>query len=115
MKLVLATMFFFASINVDAAIWITASGTVEKIITYAHTETILVNISVDGANVGECTSKSTFAISASNSPEGRARMYSMLLSAQATGRVVTLSFLNEGGCEPWGSAPNIYRKISIIQ
>jgi hypothetical protein len=115
MKLILATMFLFASINVYAATWITASGTVKQIVTYAHTETILVNISVEGANVGECSNKSTFAISASNSPEGRARMYSMLLSAQATGRVVSLSFLNEGGCEPWFSAPNIYRKIAIIK
>lgn len=49
------------------------------------------------------------------SPEGRARMYSMLLSAQATGREVTVAVLDTGDCESWFSAQDVYRRIARIQ
>ena len=115
MKLTLTIILLFISSNTYAASWISTSGTVENIITYAHPETILVDLSTDGTNVGECSNKKTFAISKSMSTEGRARMYAMLLSAQATGRVVTISFLDVDGCEPWFSTLNVYRKITIIK
>lgn len=115
MKLALAITAFFVSINAFSATWITASGKVESIVTYAHTETILVNITTSGTDVAECSNKKTFAISSNVSAEGRARMYSMLLSAQATDRTVTLSFLDVGGCESWFSTQNVYRRIARLQ
>jgi hypothetical protein len=105
---------FFALLLMSAsshAVWLNTAGKVTHIITYAGRETILVNISSDGSPVAECSNKTTFAISASISEEARARMYAMLLSAQATGRDVVLSYNDVGGCEPWGSNASVYRKI----
>jgi hypothetical protein len=93
------------------ASWLDVSGKVTNIITYAHTETILVNLDVSGANVVECSNSRTFAISSTISAEGRSRMYAMLLSAQATGRSITVSYNSAGGCEAWGATPNTYRRI----
>ncbi|MDO6528192.1 hypothetical protein Q4519_21230 [Motilimonas sp. 1_MG-2023] len=48
--------------NAHAA-WIDTKGTVKHIITYAHTNTVLVELSHAGADVTACSNKSTFAIS----------------------------------------------------
>jgi len=93
------------------AAWIDTSGKVTSIITYAHTDTIIVNISAVGTDVTECSNKASFVISKSIGSEARTRMYSMLLSAQATGRTVVLAYNNTGGCEPWDANANAYRKI----
>jgi hypothetical protein len=95
--------------------WIDTAGSVEHITTYGHTETILVKLSVNGTDVAECSSKVSFAISKSISEEARARMYSMLLAAQASGRNVRVSYDNVGGCEPWDANGNVFRKIDRLQ
>tara|TARA_R110002060_G_scaffold29939_3_gene40390 strand:+ start:1181 stop:1447 length:267 start_codon:yes stop_codon:yes gene_type:complete len=84
---------------------------VSSIITYAHTDTIIVNISSVGVDVAECANKASFVISKSISSEARTRMYSMLLSAQATGRTLVVAYSNTGGCEPWDANASVYRKI----
>ena len=114
MKYIL-TLLIFLTVNTHAASWVSSTGTVKVLATYAHTETIIVEISDDDIGVGTCSNKKAFAISDSMSPEGRARMYSMLLAAQASGRKVTLSYLNEGGCESWFSTHDVYRKITIAK
>ncbi len=110
MKNIVVFIVLFVSGGVNAA-WLNSTGTVKDIITYSSRETVLVNLSISGAVVDECSNETTFAISKELSPEARARMYSMLLSAQATGRTVVVSYEDSGGCESWGSSPNVYRKI----
>lgn len=100
MKYVFSLVLFALSFSSDA-VWLNTGGKVTGLITYAHTETILVTISNPGADVAECSSKGVFAISSSVSEEARTRMYAMLLSAQATGRNVTISYNDVGNCEPW--------------
>jgi len=110
MKYLFFLTLLLASIN-SYAVWINTSGTVESIITYSGRETILVGLSSDGTDVEDCSSKTTFAISKDMSEEGRARMYSMLLTAKTTGETVTLSYSDTGGCEEWDSNTNVYRRI----
>ena len=110
MKYLFTLMLFTLSFS-SSATWLDAVGKVTGLTTYAHTETILVSISSPGADVAECSNKSTFAISSTMSAEGRARMYAMLLSAQATGRNVVISYNSVGNCEPWGPNQNAYRRI----
>lgn len=43
--------------------------------------------------------------------ERRARMFSMLLAAKASGTPVIVAYSDVGGCEPWGADQNAYRKI----
>lgn len=114
MKYVLTMLTLLVSISANAG-WVDSTGTVKNIITYAHTETILVQLSVSGINVAECSNKTTFAISAQMSSEGRARMYSMLLSSQTTGRPVVVAVLDTDGCESWFSTQNVYRRIARIR
>jgi len=112
----LVTFVFLCVLSTSAnAVWLNSTGKITGIITYAGKETILINISASGADVEECLNKNTFAISSSISPEARARMYSMLLSAQATGRNVTVSYNDVGSCEPWDSNSSVYRKIVRLQ
>ncbi|WP_233054398.1 hypothetical protein [Motilimonas cestriensis] len=81
------------------AAWIDTKGTVKHIITYAHTNTVLVELSHAGADVTACSNKSTFAISNAIQAEARSRMYALFLAAQASGREVVVSYNNTGGCE----------------
>jgi len=101
--------------NFTMAQWLTVSGPVKRIVTYAHTETILVEVSDEDVGAGTCSNKKTFAISSTMSEEGRARMYAMLLSAQATGREVLVSYLDDGGCEAWFGAHDVYRRITVLR
>lgn len=114
MKYCLLLLALF-SVSSFSAYWIDTAGKVTAIITYAGTETILVTLSNHGTDVAECASKTTFAVSKSISAEARSRMYAMLLSAQATGRNITVSYSNIGGCEPYGANANAYRKIARLR
>ena len=96
------------------AAWITASGKVTDLYTYASRETVLVKLDVNGADVAECSNKTFFAISKDISEEARARMYSTLLAAKVSGSTVSLAFNDVGGCEPWDSNPSVYRVITRI-
>jgi|GEM_PF-1574333 len=109
-KYLLALMLITSSAP-SFAVWLNTAGKIKEIITYAGRETILVNLDGSGTKVNECSNTRTFAISKSISAEARSRMYAMLLSAQATGKNVTLSYNDVGGCEPWGSTANVYRTI----
>ena len=104
----------FVTVNSHAA-WIEASGTVNNIMTYSTTNTVLVNLSSNGASVDECSNSSTFAISKSASEEARERMFAMLLAAKTTGTKVTVAYNDVGGCEPWGASPNVYRTITRMR
>ncbi|WP_230390677.1 hypothetical protein [Reinekea sp. G2M2-21] len=115
MKKLLLALLIALPLKGFSAYWIDSAGTVNSITTYSGSDTILVSLSVSGTNVAQCTDKTVFAISADMPEERRARMYSMLLAAQASGRVVTVSYVNEGGCEPWGSNVNAYRKITRLR
>ncbi len=95
--------------------WFDTSGKVVSIITYAHTETILVNLDNSGTNVTECSSSATFSISKSMTPETRTRMYSMLLAAQASDRTVVISYNETGGCESWYATASAYRSITRLR
>ena len=109
-KYFLIFMITLTSLPVHA-VWLSTTAKVEHITTYATTETVLVTLSKDGADITECSNKTAFAISKDLSSEARSRMYSMLLSAQTTGRDVVVSYNDVGNCEPWGSNANAYRKI----
>jgi len=109
-KLLAALLFLIVS-QKSVAAWLDTSGKVTGIVTYMGKETILVTLSSPGVNVVECLSTNTFAISSAMSAEGRSRMYAMLLSAQATGRNITVSYNEAGSCEAWGANQNVYRRI----
>lgn len=93
------------------AAWLSTSGKVESIVTYSKTNTVLVALTSSGQEVEECSNKTIFAISKDLVPEARNRMFSMLLASEASDADITVSYLNSGGCEPWDSSPNVYRKI----
>lgn len=101
--------------NATFAAWIDVSGNVTSIVTYGHRETILVSLSSAGAEVGGCMNKTGFAISQTMSPEGRARMYAMLLAAKTTDTPVTISYNDVGNCEPWDANQAVYRKITRLR
>lgn len=107
----LVVLFFLTASQDSVAAWLNTSGKVTGIVTYMRSETILVTLSSSGTNVAECSSTVTFAISSSMSTEGRSRMYAMLLSAQATGRTIIVSYNEAGSCEAWGATQNVYRRI----
>ncbi|GAB1624081.1 hypothetical protein AAOGI_41310 [Agarivorans albus] len=111
MKFIYAVVLLCLWIPQSFAIWLDTQGKVTNLITYSGPETVLVQLSNTGAPVEGCSDKSTFAISSGISAEARARMYSMLLAARESGRVITVSYSDVGGCEPWGASPNVYRKI----
>ncbi|MDP2572707.1 hypothetical protein Q8W40_10980 [Vibrio penaeicida] len=94
--------------------WLSTSGTITSLTTYGHTNTVLVSLTDQGANITECSNKTTFAISSSLDPEARSRMYSMLLAARASGKAVTISYSDVGGCEPWDRNLNVYRRITRL-
>jgi len=110
MKLLIA-LFLLIPSQQSLASWLDTSGKVTQLVTYMHNETILVTLSASGAKVAECSNTQTFAISASMSAEGRSRMYAMLLSAQTTGRTITVSYNESGSCEAWDANQNAYRRI----
>jgi hypothetical protein len=103
-----ALLFVTTSVN---AVWINATGKVEEVWTYATNNTVLVKLSVAGRDVEECSNKTMFAISKGITEEARSRMYSMLLSAQSKGNLVTVSFNDVGSCESWDADPAAFRKI----
>lgn len=112
MKLKLLTALLLVTVSQQCvASWLDTSGKLTSLVTYMGKETILVTLDVSGSKVAECSNTRTFAISSSMSPEGRSRMYAMLLSAQATRRPVTVSYSESDGCEPWGATQNVYRQI----
>jgi hypothetical protein len=97
------------------AYWVDASGKVASIITYAHTDTILVKLEVAGTEVPECSNKSEFAISKSIPEERRSKMYALLLASKMSGTPVTVSFSHSGSCEPWDSKSSVYRTITRLR
>ena len=96
------------------AVWINATGKIEKLHVYQHTGVILVTLDTDGADVTDCSNKRTFAISSSVTHERRQIMLSVLMSAEARGKPVTLAYNDVGGCEPWDANASVYRKITRI-
>jgi len=116
-KLVACTAFIFiaaAFSNGVFAAWLNVTGKVTSINTYASRETVLVNLDNAGAEVAECSNKTTFAISKGISAEARARMYSLLLAAQSANRKVRIAFNDVGSCESWDAATSVYRKIQRV-
>ncbi len=91
--------------------WISTQGKVispSGILVYTD-DRVLVKLTTDGVSVAECSDKHYFAISTSISSETRNRVYSMLLSAQATGRDVIIYYEDTGNCEPTGATRKILR------
>ena len=113
MKKSIFILIFMLPISSYAA-WISATGKVDRVVTYGHNNTILVYLSSHGKAVTECSNTNGFAISKSIESEARSRMYSMILAAQALGREVTVSYNDAGGCEPWDANSSVYRKITRL-
>lgn len=97
------------------AYWVDVSGKVSSIITYAHTDTILVKLDASGSDVSECSNRTDFALSKSIPEERRAKMYSFLLAAKISGTPVTVSFNHSGSCEPWDANSSVYRIIARLR
>ncbi|MEM7763891.1 MAG: hypothetical protein AAF290_07390 [Pseudomonadota bacterium] len=110
MKKIFIVFALLLSVN-SHAVWINVTGTVVNIVTYAHTDTVLVTLSVPGQDVVECVNKTQFAISSTTSEERRARMYAMLLSAKASETPITITYNDVGSCEAYGSTTNAYRTV----
>ena len=91
--------------------WLDVTSKVDRLVTYAHNNTVLVYLSKTGSDVTACSNKTGFAISKTIEPEARARMYSMLLAAQASDRDVTVTYNDTGNCEPWDAGETVFRKI----
>ncbi len=113
-KIFLGLLLSVATGSANAA-WIETAGEVTSIMTYSTTNTILVNLSSQGAPVKACSNTSTFAIPKSTSAESRARMYSMVLAAKTAGTQITVAYDENGGCEPWGSNTSAYRIIKRMR
>ena len=96
------------------AAWITTSGKVIRISTYSSTNTVLVQLDVNGTSVSECSNNITFAISKDMSEEARSRMYSLLLAAKVAGDTVSIAYSDTGSCEPWDASTSAYRRILRI-
>jgi hypothetical protein len=111
MKKYIFGVLFFTISQVSNAAWVEASGEVNRIMTYATTDTILITLSSSGTSVPDCSNTSEFAISKSASEESRARMYAMALAAKTAGTTITVAYEESGGCEPWGSNTSVYRTI----
>lgn len=114
--LIVALIFLMPLLSSDVfAYWIDTKGKVTSIITYAHTDTILIKLDAAGTEVPECSNKTDFAISKSV-PEGRrSRMYAFLLAAKMSGTPVIVSFNHEGHCEHWDSKTSVYRSIQRLR
>lgn len=97
-----------------SAVWVNTTGNINSIVNYAHRDTILVSLSSTGSVVSECSDHTVFAVGHSYLPERRARMYAMLLAAQASDRRITVSYNDAGNCEPWDNSPSVYRLISRL-
>ncbi|MCG7560746.1 MULTISPECIES: hypothetical protein [Pseudoalteromonas] len=95
------------------AAWLTAGGSIDTIVVYANTNTILVTLQAGTSNLNnKCTTKSpTLAISSGLTEERRNRMYSMLLAKKASGQAVSLTYDSTAACEPWDSNSSAYSRI----
>lgn len=113
MKYILLLFLFLLS-NQAYAVWVSVTGKVTNIVSYAHRDTFLVSLSNVGVAVKQCSDNSTFAVGDSYSSERRERMFAMLLTAQASDRSVTISYSDVGGCEPWDSNPDVFRLITRL-
>ena len=105
----------------QALAWHTSGGQVKDINVYSGTDAVLVTLvnpttgeMVNGADVTQCSNKTTFAISNTISPERRSQMLSLLLMAKASGRPVRLSYSTSGGCVAYGAGSSVYRGIVRI-
>ncbi|MGR3971747.1 hypothetical protein [Shewanella sp. 1180_01] len=96
------------------AAWVNTTGKITSIVNYAHRDTILVALSDNGMAVSQCSDRTTFAVGDKYTPERRARMYAMLLAAQASERSITISYNDVGNCEPWDSNPDVFRLITRL-
>lgn len=99
----------FAVMPAHAA-WVEVAGTIQGITTYAHTNTVLVALSASGS-AGTCADASIFALDGALPEERRKQLLVMLVSGQARGAVVTLTYDNAGGCVTWDATPNVFRGI----
>jgi len=96
------------------AAWLNTTGKIDSINVYHNRDVILVSLDNNGADITECSNKTTFAISSSVTHERRQIMLSILMSAEARGKPVTLAYNDVGGCEPWDANASVYRKITRI-
>lgn len=115
-RLLFATVFFATCLLPTSAnaVWTGASGKVVDIVVYATTDTVLFVLDVSGADVAECSNKTTFAINGSLPTDRRKQMLSVLLLAKTTGEEISVGFNVVGGCVPWGSTQNVYRGVARI-
>lgn len=95
--------------------WVEASGTVEEIALYDHTDTVLVTLSSHGMPVAECSNTVRFALSKHSNTERRNRFMSVLLMAQASGQSVTIAYNESGSCEPWDANPAVFRIVKRLR
>lgn len=93
------------------ATWVQATGTITGITNYSHTDTVLIALSVAGA-AGTCADSSIFALDGSMSTDRRKQIFASLLSAQARGVTVTITYDDSGGCVTWDGTPNVFRGIA---
>ncbi|RZM83775.1 hypothetical protein [Pseudoalteromonas rubra] len=93
------------------AAWITVSGKVKDVNIYSSRDTILVTLDSVTSDINtSCSNKRTLAVSYNLPTERRNRMYSMLLSRQAAGKNVNLTY-ESTSCEPWDSNSSVYSRI----
>lgn len=98
------------------AAWFNYSGKVDKISVYGERDTVLVKLvphpNLEGLPAG-CTGD-FFALSASWPVERRQQMLSVLLSAQASGRTVTIAYDDAAACASFSANVNFPAIVRVI-
>lgn len=96
------------------AAWVTVHSKIDKIITYADRDYILITIEDTSFTIPEPCNTRTIAISP-NVPENRRnQILSTLLSAQAQKAEVSLTF-SDSSCVAWTSGDTQYLKLIKIK
>lgn len=115
MKRIFIVLLLIAVIPSNAhAVWLGATGKVKTIMIYGTTDTVLVELDSPGVPVAECSNNTVFVINGADPADRRKQMLSALLATKATGEILTLKYLDVGGCVAWGSDPNAYRGLIRI-
>lgn len=110
MKVLFAIVTSLLTGTANAA-WIVTTSRVVNVAMYAHTDSVLVQLESAGTAAG-CADASVFAIDGGMQVDRRKQLVAALLSAQARGASVAVSYENAGGCISWDGSPNVFRAIA---
>ena len=105
-SMLVAALYTTFGTLVASAGWVNYEGKIQYISTYTQTDHIIFFME-GSVPYSHCTIANTFAISPTVALDRRQQMLSVLMTAQATNRTVTIAF-DDTGCVPWTSGTATY-------